>query len=1044
MSAQLSAIAREYGLPSTGGLVLYLLSTSDPNASNGFAGEGGPRIGEEAWKMLWGRLFEEAEEEEIIAQVETESFSDEDYDAARQAPPMPPIPSSHLNSHRNGYLQSDGETEADMETEDLLDSKGKSSSRRASNSSTKFSQGRGFPTGLPSPISRSTSAAAANSNSNPRRAFSTFSTTSQPNLRSTASRQSFSSNHSLRSKAFPHPNNRSPSVSNFSNKPLGGLGYGSSIIVGKVEFDIDMRRGGRSKWYENWVEGAQDLSSTNNVPGSNISGSSAIPSPSFQDFQHSSHGRDDISSMSDRSPQSSNTSPIVIPPSPVHSLRELVPVPVQETASVAGSAPIIETIEEPVKELRELSLRDSATVFSRPQSMIFQSREVETVPTVEDVVESRAIGVRGKRGAPEMRIRTASGTSQAVELGTYSDLGHEPEESHHDFDSASRESSESPSPLPPGGSPRLSNIQLSNPTVPDHEDTHPYTALADSEDEQDVQMEPSSHYTPLPDQSDRDLDEDSDSDAASLDEPTLTIPASTEHESIDDIFPSDEATWRSLAAEPNHDSPAHEDVEIGMVETTGLGIMGARVEEMVATSPVGVIEKLHGKESNDEAGLPPPQDDIADVQSLLQVRVSAPEPLTAIQIAPLPSSNISGPLDTVFDAPADNATYLAEAAARRPIETDSRFSGSRTSSDGNDTPSPSTGHNASYRQGGSQWVRPDDLDSSDQSTTDHSTLDSDSHHPARYSASISEDLEEEGRNVVGDLPPALPNHMAEDRLTESNRSSTIGLMENLDDLERALEELSPRLKRVGDGSTNKGLFIQPPPPSLFNSKSADSGSPRLGTRPVFIYPSSSRSESNPYGRQISPRVPSTSSIPSNQYVVEGGVSEDTFNVPESSYDNGNTPLASPQIDDSYTPRAVPRTPRTASSSNGSTSRPMTSHPSLDDTSSRMNINDQSRSNRSSPQVQQDDSGFEPPLIPTPPPRSPALSAFRRSKKAEGKSKNLSVDEDKKEKTFFGKKLNGLFKKPDGESTYFLLDLDVTILICYFSSLTRYVIYLSKI
>jgi len=54
LNSQLGAIAREYGLPSTGGLVLYLVHTS---SSQGGAADG-PRISEEIWKLLWFRALQ--------------------------------------------------------------------------------------------------------------------------------------------------------------------------------------------------------------------------------------------------------------------------------------------------------------------------------------------------------------------------------------------------------------------------------------------------------------------------------------------------------------------------------------------------------------------------------------------------------------------------------------------------------------------------------------------------------------------------------------------------------------------------------------------------------------------------------------------------------------------------------------------------------------------------------------------------------------------------------------------------------------------------
>ena len=45
------AIAREYGLPSVGGISLYLVDDGN--------GNGGPRIGDSTWAALWSSFFED-------------------------------------------------------------------------------------------------------------------------------------------------------------------------------------------------------------------------------------------------------------------------------------------------------------------------------------------------------------------------------------------------------------------------------------------------------------------------------------------------------------------------------------------------------------------------------------------------------------------------------------------------------------------------------------------------------------------------------------------------------------------------------------------------------------------------------------------------------------------------------------------------------------------------------------------------------------------------------------------------------------------------
>lgn len=56
LHSQLSAIAREYALPSTLGMVLYLI-TNMPSPGAAMADEPGPRISEDIWKHIWARVL---------------------------------------------------------------------------------------------------------------------------------------------------------------------------------------------------------------------------------------------------------------------------------------------------------------------------------------------------------------------------------------------------------------------------------------------------------------------------------------------------------------------------------------------------------------------------------------------------------------------------------------------------------------------------------------------------------------------------------------------------------------------------------------------------------------------------------------------------------------------------------------------------------------------------------------------------------------------------------------------------------------------------
>ncbi|PPQ72136.1 hypothetical protein CVT24_002407 [Panaeolus cyanescens] len=73
LQAQLGAIAKEYALPSTAGLVLYLISSSpssqtspgyDPSAS--IDEEPGPRLSEDIWRHLWTRVLRTEQRDDLL------------------------------------------------------------------------------------------------------------------------------------------------------------------------------------------------------------------------------------------------------------------------------------------------------------------------------------------------------------------------------------------------------------------------------------------------------------------------------------------------------------------------------------------------------------------------------------------------------------------------------------------------------------------------------------------------------------------------------------------------------------------------------------------------------------------------------------------------------------------------------------------------------------------------------------------------------------------------------------------------------------------
>ncbi|KAF8807948.1 hypothetical protein BYT27DRAFT_7338569 [Phlegmacium glaucopus] len=69
LQAQLGAIAKEYALPSTTGLILYMISTPSTNSSSqppDEMDEPGPRLSEEIWKHLWTRVLRIEQRDDLL------------------------------------------------------------------------------------------------------------------------------------------------------------------------------------------------------------------------------------------------------------------------------------------------------------------------------------------------------------------------------------------------------------------------------------------------------------------------------------------------------------------------------------------------------------------------------------------------------------------------------------------------------------------------------------------------------------------------------------------------------------------------------------------------------------------------------------------------------------------------------------------------------------------------------------------------------------------------------------------------------------------
>ncbi|KAH9081783.1 hypothetical protein EDB83DRAFT_2310125 [Lactarius deliciosus] len=193
LQSQLSAIAKEYALPSTAGMILYLVSSA-PNPSpetDWTEPDGpGPRLSDDIWKHLWTR----------VASCEIETYS-------RATTP-----------NTAGLAFSYGDRSSPFFTQEFLPSSG--------TLRPLISPGRVTPQSFTSPLTPTSSSASSN-----------------PLTHSAPSEISLSETDS--------PDTSLPPDSRAATLDLPGLTSSSVIpILAKVEFDIDKRK---AAWYGPWI-----------------------------------------------------------------------------------------------------------------------------------------------------------------------------------------------------------------------------------------------------------------------------------------------------------------------------------------------------------------------------------------------------------------------------------------------------------------------------------------------------------------------------------------------------------------------------------------------------------------------------------------------------------------------------------------------------------------------------------------------------------------------------------------------------------------------
>ncbi|KAF8338149.1 uncharacterized protein EI90DRAFT_3151936, partial [Cantharellus anzutake] len=192
LKGQLEAIKREYNFPSIAGLVVYLLDIQDEDSTTtGFIG---PKISEEAWKLLWYRA---------LAMDRT--------DTKRAFLSPPPLPSTSPPSP----MSAEDASETDSQSHEPATTDPFKSAAQRKLRSLHTAQG----------------------------------------IRTSPSTTTLSSTNSNESHTFclphhPGMSQRSLSLNSDSSSITSARTLPSSTVVGKIEFDIDLDKG---RWYEQWA-----------------------------------------------------------------------------------------------------------------------------------------------------------------------------------------------------------------------------------------------------------------------------------------------------------------------------------------------------------------------------------------------------------------------------------------------------------------------------------------------------------------------------------------------------------------------------------------------------------------------------------------------------------------------------------------------------------------------------------------------------------------------------------------------------------------------
>ncbi|KAI5124105.1 hypothetical protein M0805_000919 [Coniferiporia weirii] len=206
LQAQLGAISREFQLPTSHGLVLYLVNDSELDGGSKRLLGKGPRIGDEVWRWLWMKV---AEEQSVARGVGLGLMSG--------------VSSSDLSEQPSRLRK--------LSSSPQLDSLSRTSSM------------------TPYPLTPSSSS--------PSTSTSAYTLSGRKDSKEDTSLEQSSSSQFSSTSATPALDTPATSSLDLDSKLLPGLGSSSLIpVLAKVEFDIDRKVG---TWYETWSRSRKSM-----------------------------------------------------------------------------------------------------------------------------------------------------------------------------------------------------------------------------------------------------------------------------------------------------------------------------------------------------------------------------------------------------------------------------------------------------------------------------------------------------------------------------------------------------------------------------------------------------------------------------------------------------------------------------------------------------------------------------------------------------------------------------------------------------------------